>query len=364
MTDYRADMKRYKFICIEIIRYSFALICFIGFVYLIKDQVRKYFDAETGIKQVTQSNRNLKLPVLVFCPKNPYIRPVFVNQSFEEYRSNLNLSMKVEFLGKSLDDYISEPVEQFEQEPLYTLFHGVCQQFRVTKSVLVSDYYLFLVQNVEEFLLYLLRPGEEPFLIFDYFIRSIPLIQSAEPLVLTLSQSSYVTLGQKYPCSHYTYEDLQRCMKKSLNNQILVKKNITCSSFFFDNLLQEPFPACNSTSESFRSYHKLLQYVNVSLYQYSQDEMNSHPNEEWVCFRPCRTVTYNYYKGPLNLKHKDNAIAVYVSYWTAFEDIQEEYLLYDFGAIVAAVGGALGLFLGISFFGIGSQFLDYVSKQK
>ncbi len=43
-----------------------------------------------------------------------------------------------------------------------------------------------------------------------------------------------------------------------------------------------------------------------------------------------------------------NYSMVYIAYHTTMVMVSEEYKLFDFGAIVAAVGGSLGLFLGFS----------------
>ena len=41
---------------------------------------------------------------------------------------------------------------------------------------------------------------------------------------------------------------------------------------------------------------------------------------------------------------------IFLKYKTTFPSVNEEYLLYNFGSITAAVGGAVGLFVGVSLF--------------
>ena len=43
---------------------------------------------------------------------------------------------------------------------------------------------------------------------------------------------------------------------------------------------------------------------------------------------------------------------LYISFSTDLEVISEEFFLYDANAIISAVGGGLGMFLGVSCFGI------------
>ena len=60
------------------------------------------------------------------------------------------------------------------------------------------------------------------------------------------------------------------------------------------------------------------------------------------------------------LKDKSN-MAIY--YKNMDVDISEEVLLYDFSAIVAAVGGSMGLFLGFSCYSLVLEFYTYCSER-
>ena len=51
---------------------------------------------------------------------------------------------------------------------------------------------------------------------------------------------------------------------------------------------------------------------------------------------------------------------VYLAFSTDLEVISEEFYLYDFNAIISAVGGGLGMFLGVSCFGILSKIFQYL----
>jgi hypothetical protein len=49
-------------------------------------------------------------------------------------------------------------------------------------------------------------------------------------------------------------------------------------------------------------------------------------------------------------------------YSTTEETVVEEVLLFDFAAIVAAVGGSLGLFIGFSFLDLFKTFIDRLAR--
>ena len=54
---------------------------------------------------------------------------------------------------------------------------------------------------------------------------------------------------------------------------------------------------------------------------------------------------------------------VNVYFFTVEEERREEYLLLDFDGIVASVGGALGLFLGFSFYDFAVITADYARRK-
>ena len=61
-----------------------------------------------------------------------------------------------------------------------------------------------------------------------------------------------------------------------------------------------------------------------------------------------------------------DAKQVMTSIWLGYQStditVIEEVLLFDFAAIVAAVGGSLGLFIGFSFLDVFKAFIDKLLK--
>ena len=51
----------------------------------------------------------------------------------------------------------------------------------------------------------------------------------------------------------------------------------------------------------------------------------------------------------------ENSTALIVRYWTSTVRMEERYKLVDFASVLSATGGALGLFLGFSCYGMASE---------
>ena len=76
------------------------------------------------------------------------------------------------------------------------------------------------------------------------------------------------------------------------------------------------------------------------------------------CEKPCRIISYtgsvveySYYNVP-----EDEA-----SFWFevgSSKTVGTEHLVYDTNDMIGSIGGSLGLFLGLSFFGVASFFID------
>lgn len=77
------------------------------------------------------------------------------------------------------------------------------------------------------------------------------------------------------------------------------------------------------------------------------------------CQRPCQRIEYTMHEGSVgesNYDHNQNlSLSVYFS--SPLVKHMEEYRLMDLANVVSAIGGALGLFLGFSCYGIGRSLI-------
>ncbi len=75
----------------------------------------------------------------------------------------------------------------------------------------------------------------------------------------------------------------------------------------------------------------------------------NHVNPTYTgCQRSCRYTRFTADKRLDVTKNLGNKTFIFVYYHTTRVMVYEDYLLFDFGSIVSAVGGSLGLFLGFS----------------
>ena len=102
-----------------------------------------------------------------------------------------------------------------------------------------------------------------------------------------------------------------------------------------------------TTKEEYECMRNLLK-TNVSL-----------RNE--VCPDSCMEINYQTISKSLPHDHPNYAILL-MYYASDHHTIKEEYLVFDFNAIIVALGGSLGLFLGFSFFQCGMTIVDNIFK--
>lgn len=68
------------------------------------------------------------------------------------------------------------------------------------------------------------------------------------------------------------------------------------------------------------------------------------------CFDPCLLPEYKVQQRESFVPGRPQGLTrLFVYYYSVEEEYNQEYVLFDFNAIVAAVGGSMGLFLGFSF---------------
>ena len=77
-----------------------------------------------------------------------------------------------------------------------------------------------------------------------------------------------------------------------------------------------------------------------------------------LCPRPCTEIKYETTSN--TVRHDLNLALVQMFYESDRISLREEYLIFDFGSILVAIGGSLGLFLGFSLFQSGTQLLDVI----
>ena len=65
----------------------------------------------------------------------------------------------------------------------------------------------------------------------------------------------------------------------------------------------------------------------------------------------------------LTNKRKSTKVDIYVSYTSIWKIVQKEMLIYDNLGVISQLGGVISLFIGISFFGLICDVLDFVKNR-
>ena len=81
-------------------------------------------------------------------------------------------------------------------------------------------------------------------------------------------------------------------------------------------------------------------------------------------FRPCSIVLHRADLSNTGLNHcfNCNQSTLWALYNNPYVGIEKEYVLMDLAAIISAIGGALGLFLGFSCFGVAWDAFEWLEK--
>lgn len=132
------------------------------------------------------------------------------------------------------------------------------------------------------------------------------------------------------------------CLMKNITHRCLIPQAYDILSMSDVEDWPVLFPQCTSEDE----YSCML-----SLLSTNATLQNLH------CPPPCvETAFETAYK---SLSHDNPDLALFLMYYQSDRmSLLEEYLIFDFSAILVAIGGSLGLFLGFSFFQCGSMVLD------
>ena len=137
------------------------LFCLGGFLFLSRDQFIKYISHATGISigKVPVPGGERNYPVMVFCPKKPFLRAVGANETKEEYEANFHPTFNVDYVGKFMADHEYLPDSAYKKSYLPTLYNGRCEVFEMTRKVKTMDLLAFQWTRKEEATFFLFQKG-------------------------------------------------------------------------------------------------------------------------------------------------------------------------------------------------------------
>ncbi len=160
--------------------------------------------------------------------------------------------------------------------------------------------------------------------------------------VFITKRTTKVMGSKSSPCFLYkSNTDFTSCAKKQAN---LFASNFTCITPFTKQLVTDnvTMPFCSErllSSETTKKVGRMMLDLAISPGDYG-------------CQRPCREVQY---EASISLYSKSTSVfppnigpGLHFAYNTLDVENKEEKLLYDFPNLVSAIGGSMGLFLGLS----------------
>ncbi len=165
--------------------------------------------------------------------------------------------------------------------------------------------------------------------------------------------------SNRNPCQSYeTVVDFTICAKDQA--MVFAKSNLTCLMPYTRQYLGDnsTLPSCPDEASSGNSRRRM---TNMLL------DLGTAP-EKYGCVRPCREINY---EASVSLYPKSTwtfnpnvGPGLYFSYYSLDVENKEERLLYDFPNLVSAIGGSMGLFLGLSLLEIFRRMIQHCTIKK
>ena len=209
---------------------------------------------------------------------------------------------------------------------------------------------------------FLLEEGTQLSLISQNFIQPQPTFTVTHDAQIFLSKT--VSKISETTCQDITSSERMECVVDNIQTTIL-QTGISCLPFQFNNVfpkLYSKFSPC--TNDSALAY-KIVQVGCINILENSRLILINF-QEIWViidmkmnsgCPNLCKNIEYHIRLSRMGRNivasddTKDRKI-IYAKYNTPKIKTEEEYILMGANAIISATGGSLGLFLGLSCYGV------------
>ena len=198
--------------------------------------------------------------------------------------------------------------------------------------------------------------GSEGFLSLGNFVGGVSMFVMETGSRLYFSLKKKVVKFNNDNCKlSETFQDHAKCLENSIRTKVKQKMrsdNLPCYMPYISHFVDEQADVC-----------KRIDDLRQTLENISQTAESFITNSIPECPRPClkEEFTVNLRSVPdISLQHSGSRIVFHVSFDEMNVELLEEYVLFDFGAIVGAVGGSLGLFLGFSFLDVSLATSEFI----
>ena len=240
--------------------------------------------------------------------------------------------------------YLGTHLDQIKIEAIDTFFDGRC--FTITPDIkktphdpiiiaLKYPWYEYSPRNKFKFFIH--NEEERVNLIGQYWMARRPNLQNIDPrtiidFVIYTQERKALTHDNsgKVKCSEDGWSTYFTCYKN------IVKTHVTEQCALPFTPLEDSKPDQNCTTE-------------IEMKEYQSAYLKSMHEIQKECLNPCHTQTYDIQARPMhNGNGTSNLTAIWYMHGSHEIDVFTEVRLYDTDAIIASVGGSLGLFLGFS----------------
>ena len=277
----------------------------------------------------------------------------------------------------AVGDYSFEEIGDYEHVPVHTFYHGRCEMFRILSEVGPLDYLSFGSDKDRDFLLYLMEDGEEFFMIGGMLVNPASITTHQTTSSVKVWPSITRQLPTTIPCKDHTVQDYVSCII-SAQTEVIRDPGLNCVPFVLTKYFPG-FEVCVDEKRMRASFSAI--YVVI---------MDTFEQSESPCKKPCvrkkfeteiiphphmgrflrekrdlfQSAAY-FDRFDVSLSDEDRfGRLTYITFGTGFDLVSEQFLIHDFLTIVGTVGGALGLFLGLSCYQSFVWLLDRIVEGK
>ena len=353
-------------ICSRILLVLLLVSCLAGCIWIVFEQVRKYIEKVTFVAGSYTEDHTHTLD-LVFCTAKgfkdgPNLAVYKVSRDKYMQRAVPN---NVALLPKYFSgpfDYTPINPDNIKTLDITTRYNGLCRVFQMKNEMSPKSYYIFRMPKNETYLLTITAPNEYIFLMEQQWPDTIrDTVEINSDCVIEFEKHTYNVLSKsESPCnkneniSHFIH-----CFREKLWQHFQEYK---CLSHMFQDLLwpihqQNTSRIClDGEEDEMEQQYKFYASMALNLSKRSYKESTNH------CMIPCTLEFYNPYisRSKVTEKVDLNLNEIYISSAGLWSEQTKEMYLYDATAIVASVGGGIGIFLGFSCYGLLSKAIAFL----
>ncbi len=327
--------------------------CSLLFLIQMVEVWRQFINEKTFVAVSHVKLESLKLPELTICPI----------QAYKSVPKPWNASILNAHQFSQEDIFVDvDAVKNSKKLKLVEVpsrFYIMCQKVSMTGPVKAQDYsFAFRLKNLTDYIVYIHEPGEEFWLrlgIYPYEMTTVKLSSSdvgSADIVLRKEMSYKLKSGQEQKCDRdHTAMDYSQCSLKTLQTEFPNKAN--CTFYLLEDFHPDKsLPLCTSFEES----EKALMVAQHIL-------MNAI--KEKKCSEMCDVTRYhtNMAEYHRNIMPENEGLLLFCFYATMSVDHKTEKYIYGFETALVAVGGSMGLFLGLSCMSIILSLIEWTQKK-